>query len=201
MSKIRILAVVDYVEHVDIMENFLSEAGFEIKVTEERDQLLPQHINEYDLFLDYMHGGNLTDEQTESIKEFVKGGKALVGVHSAAVDKRSPKFIELLGGKYIGHSEEGLSEVQVIDTLHPITEGMGDFEIVDEIYKLEYKLNSFQVLIEGEVEGTVYPVCWIKEYGKGKVTFLSLGHGRQAFENENFQKLVIRMVKWATRAV
>lgn len=198
MDKIRILAVVDYVEHIDIMEDFLKKAGFFVDVTEDRDQLLPQQISEYDVFLDYMHGGKLTDEQTESVIEFVKDGNALVGVHSAAVDKKSPEFIELLGGKYIGHSDEGPSEVFLFDTIHPITESMEDFEIVDEIYKLEYKSNTFQVLIESEVEGTVYPVCWIKEYGKGKVTFLSLGHGRQAFENENFQKLVIRMVKWAT---
>ena len=53
--------------------------------------------------------------------------------------------------------------------------------------------------MEGEVEGKTYPVCWVREYGMGRVTFLSLGHGREAFENENFQELVVRCVKWASR--
>lgn len=198
MQKKRILAVVDYVDHIDIMEDFLKKAGFEVNVTEDRDQLLLDNINKYDVFLDYMHGGKLTDKQTESVKNFVKAGNALIGVHSAAVDKKSPEFTKLLGGKYIGHSDEGDSQVRVIDNVHPITEGMKDFKIIDEIYKLDYVPNSFQVLIQGEVEGTTSPVCWIKEYGRGKVAFLSLGHGPQAFENENFQKLVIRMVNWAT---
>jgi len=197
MQKNNILAVIDYVEHFDIMEDFLKDAGFEVCVTEVRDELLPENISKYDVFLDYMHGGKLTTEQTESVIKFVKSGKALVGIHSAAVDKGSPEFIKLLGGKYIGHSDEGNSEAKIVDTDHPITEGMEDFEIVDEIYKLDYVPNSFQVLIEGEVEGTNYPICWIKEYGRGKVTFLSLGHGKQAFESPDFQKLVIRMINWS----
>jgi len=197
MSKIKILAVVDYVQHLEIMRNFLEKAGFEIKITEDRDQLL-QNINEYDVFLDYTHGGKLTDEQTESVIKFVEGGKALVGVHSSAVDKVSPKYDKLLGGKYSGHSDEGKSKVRIVDPNHPITAGMKDFEIVDEIYKLDYEPNTFQVLMDSEVQGVVYPICWVKEYGKGKVTFLSLGHAEKAFENKNFQELVIRMVKWAT---
>jgi uncharacterized protein len=197
MGKIKILAVVDYVQHLEIMRNFLEKAGFEIKITEDRDQLL-QNINDYDVFLDYTHGGKLTDEQTESVIKFVEGGKALVGIHSSAVDKGSPKYDKLLGGKYYSHSEEAESEVYIGDTIHPITSGMKDFKIVDEIYALAYEPNTFQVLIDGKVKGVVYPICWIKEYGKGKVTFLSLGHGEQAFNNENFQELVIRMIKWAT---
>ena len=197
MSKIKILAVVDYVQHLEIMRNFLEKAGFEIKITEDRDQLL-QNINDYDVFLDYTHGGKLTDEQTESVIKFVEGGKALVGVHSSAVDKVSPKYDKLLGGKYSGHSDEGKSKVRIADPNHPITAGMKDFEIVDEIYKLAYEPNTFQVLMDSEVQGVVYPICWVKEYGKGKVTFLSLGHAEKAFKNENFQELVIRMVKWAT---
>jgi hypothetical protein len=199
MSKIRILSVVDYVEHLEIMRNFLEKAGFEIKITEDRDQLL-RNINDYDVFLDYTHGGKLTNDQTDSLIKFVESGKALVGVHSAAVDKGSPKYDKLLGGKYSGHSDEGKSKVHIIDSDHPITAGIQDFEIIDEIYKLDYEPNTFRVLIGGEVQGVVTPICWVKEYGKGKVTFLSLGHGEQAFNNKNFQELVIRMVKWATSA-
>jgi len=198
MSEIRILAVVDYVDHVATMEDFLKKAGFSVEVTEDRNCLLPQHIGKYDVFLDYMHGGKITDEQTDSVIEFVKGGKAMVGVHSATVDKQNPKFMKFLGGRYIGHSDEADSEVRIIDAKHPITEGMKGFRIVDEIYRLEYEPGTFQVLIEGQVGGTVYPVCWVKEFGKGRIAYLSLGHGQQAFENKDFQKLVVRMVNWAT---
>lgn len=194
----KILLVVDYVEHIEIMKDFLKNAGFEVEMTEDRDKLLPPSINGYDVVVDYMHGGTLTEEQTNSLKKFVSDGKALVGVHSATVDKKSPEFIKLIGGKYIGHSDEAPSKVRIVDREHPITKGIDDFEIVDEIYKLDYEPDTFHVLIEGDVQGATYPICWVKEYGKGKVAYLSLGHGQQAFENPTFQELVIRMVAWAT---
>lgn len=195
----KILSVVDYLPHIDIMEAFLQEAGFEVRVTEDRDSLLPDNIAEYDVFLDYMHGGLLNGEQTKSVVDFVASGKALVGIHSAAVDKRSPEFISLLGGKYTGHRDCMEAMVTIADKHHPITEGISDFSIVDEIYKLDYDPAPLHVLMEGEVEGKTYPVCWVREYDMGRVTFLSLGHGREAFENGNFQELVVRCVKWASR--
>ncbi|HGJ65012.1 TPA: ThuA domain-containing protein [bacterium] len=202
MSKIKILSVVDYVEHLEIMKDFLEKAGFDIEITENRNKLLPESINKYDVFLDYTHGGSLTEEQTQSIVSFVKNGKALVGVHSSAVDKGSVEFIKLLGGKYAGHSDEAKASVRVIDRGHPITVGISDFDIVDEIYKLsDCDTSTFTTLIESDVHGETHPVLWVKEYGKGKVAFLSLGHGAPAFNNPSFQALVIRMVKWATNTL
>jgi type 1 glutamine amidotransferase len=199
MRSIRILSVVDYVPHVDIMEGFLRKAGFDIKVTEDRNSLLPDSISEYDVFLDYMHGGLLNAEQTKSVVDFVAGGKALVGVHSAAVDKRSPEFMSLLGGKYIGHRDYMEAKVTIVDENHPITKGISDFSIIDEIYKLDYDPAPLRVLIQGEVEGEIYPVCWVREYGKGRVAFLSLGHGKESFENSNFQELVTRCIRWSVK--
>ncbi len=196
---IRILSVVDYVPHVDIMEGFLRKAGFDIKVTEDRNSLLPDSISEYDVFLDYMHGGLLNAEQTKSVVDFVAGGKALVGIHSAAVDKRSPEFMSLLGGKYVGHQDYMEAKVTIVDEDHPITKGISDFSIIDEIYKLDYDPTPLRVLIQGEVEGEIYPVCWVREYDKGRVAFLSLGHGKESFENSNFQELVVRCIKWSVK--
>ncbi len=197
MGKLKILTVVDYVPHVDIMENFLRDASFEVEVTEDRNSLLPERIAKYDVCLDYMHGGLLTEEQTKGLLDFVAGGKSLVGVHSAAVDKKSPEFIALLGGKYIGHEDYKEASVTIVDTEHPITQGIDDFSIIDEIYKLEYDPEPLHVLIEGVAGGITYPVCWTREYGEGKVAFLSLGHGPESFENPHFQELVIRCINWA----
>ncbi len=199
MSKIRILAVVRYLEHIEVMEHFLREAGFEIDVTEERARLLPQSIGEYDILLDYMQFGGLTEAQTQSVIEFVKGGKGLIGIHSAALPK-SPEYTELLGGVFTSYTPVVKVKVRVIDADHPISEGMGDFTIVDELYHVEYD-SSLRVLMNGEAEGMVQPACWVKEFGKGRVAYISLGHGREAFENENFQRLVVKTVNWATRRV
>ena len=196
MEKIKVLAVVDYVPHIEIMRQFLQNT-FEVEITEDRDSLLPERIAQYDICLDYMHGGVLNPDQTQGLIDFVDSGKALVGVHSAAVDKKSPAFIELLGGKYIGHEDYHETTVTIVDAEHPITQGIGDFSIIDELYKLEYNPEPLHVLIEGVAEGTTYPVCWTRQYGQGQVVFFSLGHGAESFENKNFQKIVIRSIQWS----
>jgi type 1 glutamine amidotransferase len=201
MTKLKILAVVDYVPHLEIMRKFLQEASFDLQITEDRNSLLKGPIAQYDVCLDYMHGGELNSDQTQGLIDFVAGGKALVGVHSAAVDKKSPDFIDLLGGKYIGHEDYHETTVKIVDAEHPITQGMSDFSIIDELYKLEYNPDPLHVLIEGVAEGTTYPVCWTRQYGKGRVVFFSLGHGSESFENKDFQRIVIRSVQWAAKQI
>ena len=201
METLKVLVVVDYVPHIEIMRKFLQDASFEVEITEDRDSLLPERIVQYDVCLDYMHGGELNPDQTQGLINFVSNGKALVGVHSAAVDKKSDDFIDLLGGKYIGHQDYSETTVKIVDTEHPITQGMSDFSIIDELYKLEYNPQHLHILIEGVLEGITYPVCWTRQHGKGRVVFFSLGHGPESFENKDFQKVIIRSIQWAAEQI
>ena len=44
------------------------------------------------------------------------------------------------------------------------------------------------------------PVAWKKEYGNGKVFYVSIGHDPDEFiDEENAWKLLTRGLKWATR--
>ena len=50
------------------------------------------------------------------------------------------------------------------------------------------------------IDGVVMPIAWKKEYGKGKIFFLTIGHDPDEFINEeNAWKLLTRGLKWATR--
>jgi hypothetical protein len=40
----------DYVDHLEIMRNFLEKAGFEIKITEDRDQLTQNISNHRSIY-------------------------------------------------------------------------------------------------------------------------------------------------------
>jgi len=41
---------------------------------------------------------------------------------------------------------------------------------------------------------------WVQHYGKGRVFYTSLGHGREAWTNPHFQRLVARGIYWAIGA-
>jgi type 1 glutamine amidotransferase len=40
------------------------------------------------------------------------------------------------------------------------------------------------------------PVCWVKEYGQGRVYFNNLGHNEQTWTNEAFLQSITTAVKW-----
>jgi len=71
----KILLVVDYVPHVDIMESFLKKAGFDVKVTEDRDALLPDNIA---IFLELQRNsrqhGNKSQPEGDRGPGFVRQG-------------------------------------------------------------------------------------------------------------------------------
>jgi type 1 glutamine amidotransferase len=38
---------------------------------------------------------------------------------------------------------------------------------------------------------------WVSHYGEGRMFYTGLGHGREAFNNPSFQRLVVRAMYWA----
>ena len=42
-------------------------------------------------------------------------------------------------------------------------------------------------------------MVWVQEFGKGRVFNTTLGHGQQAFDNPQFQRLVVRGLYWAAK--
>ena len=42
-----------------------------------------------------------------------------------------------------------------------------------------------------------YAISWCREEGKGKVFYTSLGHKKEVWEDERFQKHLVGGLKWA----
>jgi type 1 glutamine amidotransferase len=40
-------------------------------------------------------------------------------------------------------------------------------------------------------------IVWVREVGKGRVVYNALGHGKEAFENPAWQKLVVQSILWS----
>ena len=47
-------------------------------------------------------------------------------------------------------------------------------------------------------QGKTYPLCYVKNYGKGKVFYSGLGHDMRSFNNPEFQKILKRGLSWIT---
>ena len=138
----------------------------------------------------------------QSLLDFVRGGKGLVGIH-AATDcfYEWAEYGEMIGGYFDGHPWGGGDTVGVRldDPAHPLNaafRGRG-FKITDEIYQIKapYSRENLRVLLSIDPENTDmtkggmkrtdgdYAISWLREYGQGRVFYCSLGHNESTFWN------------------
>jgi type 1 glutamine amidotransferase len=144
-----------------------------------------------------------TPEMRAAVVAFVARGGGIVGNHGASV--ASPQWAEfgqILGATGASHREPTEKATLVVeDPTHPITlvfDGK-PFEYVDEFYRLAapYSRDKVRVLLsidpnatdmmQGRCYGQClrddndYPVAWIRQHGKARVFYTSLGHNPDPF--------------------
>jgi uncharacterized protein len=100
--------------------------------------LTPEYLSGFDGLM-LMTNGNLpfTEAQRAHLLEFVRGGKALIGAHCAALTLYDyPAFGDMLGG-YFRRSikQNAIGVLKVEDPTHPATKMLGgSWPVVDEFY-------------------------------------------------------------------
>lgn len=107
--------------------------------------ITPEYLAQYDGLM-LMTNGNLplTGAQKHAIVEYVRNGRALVGVHCAALTMYDyPEFGEMLGGYYRRSivptslvAQHKISVLKVEDPTHPATKMLGgSWPLVEEFYQ------------------------------------------------------------------
>lgn len=170
---------------------------FEVTFTENLDDL-KERIKKFDIIMQYTTGMQLTKEQENGLCDFVQNGGGYVGIHSATDSfKKSDRYWEMLGGRFAGHGG-GKFTVYIYDRDHPITKGLQDFEIQDETYSHNYHRNAQMRSLTRMNRGNErQSMSWVSSYGKGRLFYTGNGHGREAWTNPHFQRLVVRAAYWA----
>ncbi|MHC4204168.1 MAG: ThuA domain-containing protein [Planctomycetota bacterium] len=145
-----------------------------------------------------------TPERCKALMDFVKNGKGIVGIHAATDNFYDwPEAMEMMGGKFTGHpwTSGGTWAFKIDDPDHPLMaafEGKG-FKISDEIYRTDaplYSRSKQRVLMSLDMSDPttknangVRPsdddtgITWIKDWGKGRMFYCSLGHNNHIFWN------------------
>jgi len=203
-KKVLLLGNNDFPFHqIDMIAPILSEvmekAGFDVTLTQDLNDLEKERISAFDILLCYYTRGKLTQKQLEGLLSFVSSGGGFVGLHSAADSFRdTPEYLELLGGVFRSHPPHQIFHIEVADKEHPITKGISDFDIYDELYILYHDPKQYHLLLYCNWKSEKQPVAWTKEYGKGRVFYLSLGHTKEALTHPTFQEILLRGLRWVS---
>ena len=187
------------------------ENGWQVRTTHHCQRITAETLAKLDV-LAFATTGNLPfeDSQKQALLDFVKNGKAFVGIHNATDTFYNwAGYGEMLGGYFAGHPWHQEVNVIVEDTDHPATRMLGkSFKVVDEIYTFKnWDRNKTHVLMrldnasvdisKGNRPDHDYALGWCHEYGKGRVIYTALGHPDELWEQRWFLNHIAGCIKWA----
>ena len=184
--------------------------AFEIVVSDDMSIFNPETLKPFDAIC--FNNSNRMDfrdpAMRKSLMDFVRSGKGVVGIHAATTNFSSkgpvgsvdwPEAAEMMGGIFAGHywrSGQGEWAVKIDDPAHPLNaafKGKG-FKIADEIYMYKsFQKDNVRVLLSLDFsdpktasvkkDQTYVPISWVRDWGKGRVFYCSLGHDNHVFWN------------------
>lgn len=174
-----------------------------------------------------IHAVNAGLEFTDG-PEIVASGVRIPGLVKPTAESCAPRFMDLLGSRFLAHLPAQTMHIHVEDHDHPITRGLADFTLVDEPYMMT-PLGEQRVLLSARYKGTAHgyvlddweddsprPQLYVKDHGEGGVLYMPLGHAcgrldmqpmmdeapvvRGPWDDTAYQELLRRGLAWIARA-
>ena len=169
----------------------------------------PESLAQFDGVIFASTTGDLPLPDLDGFLNWIKSGKAFIGMHAATDTlKSSDAYVEMIGGHFAGHpwNAGGEHAFVVHEPGHPVTSMFADrFRWKDEIYQydLRYKPENLRVLVSLDMPASTpkepwhVPVAWVREYGKGRVFNTNFGHNDATWKEPMFQKHMQQGIAWA----
>jgi len=200
-SKVLILSKNDQYHKLEALGSMIVEwskelKNVDIKVSHENSVL--SELDGFDLCVLCITASDLiTERESQALADFVASGNKLLAVHSATViDEKNLLYIGIIGARFVTHSPYHEFPVKITDPEHPVTKGIKDFSISDELYVLDREPENAHVLASTVWDNKPQPMVYVKDYGKGKVIYIAMGHDEAAFNNPAYRGLIIQGMKW-----
>jgi uncharacterized protein len=187
------------------------------------EKMSPAALKNYDGIIFANTTGDLPLPDKQAFLDWIKSGKAFIGMHSATDTFRGhtplDPYTEMIGAEFQHHDQQ--AEVDCInqDPKHPACTPLpASWHLKDEIYLMNgFERNKVHGLLtldknpKDKAPGD-FPIAWCKMYGKGRVFYTSLGHREDvwdpntpaSFKRENskevselYQKHILGGIEWA----
>ncbi len=156
--------------------------------------------------------GDLPLPDGEGLVNWVKSGKAFIGMHAATDTlKQMQPYYEMINGSFAGHlwHAGGTYTFTNHEPSHPaVAMFPASFEWKDEIYQYShFNPESVRVLLSLDIAKTDphapyhVPVSWVRDVGAGRLFYTNLGHNPETWTNETYQKHITTGIRWALKMI
>lgn len=211
------------IPHANLAAQLMGEktGAFTATLSSDPAAISPANLQQYDaVYLNNTVGDVFdTPEMRAAFAAFVANGGGLVGNHGASVaSPQWTEFGEILGATGASHREPTEKATIIVeDPTHPVVRAFDGkpFEYVDEFYRLgpPYSREKVRVLLsidpiatdmmQGRCFGQClrddndYPVAWIRQHGKSRVFYTSLGHNPDVFWEPRMLAMFLAGIQYA----
>lgn len=165
--------------------------------------------------------GDLPLPDRQGFIDWVKSGKGFVGMHAATdTFPGFPPYIEMIGGEFKTHGAQVSVDIINQDSQCGACRHLPEsWTVFDEIYQLKnFERASVHGLLTldkhpNNKQPGDYPIAWLKQFGKGRVFYTSLGHREDIWSpdwkagtserknppevSEAYQKHILGGIRWA----
>ena len=144
----------------------------------------------------------MTVAQENAVVHFVQSGGGFLNLHnSMGLYPDNGPYLNLVGGRYIGHGPLERFRTEVVDANHPVTRGVKDFFTADEQHTPPYDTNKVHLLLRNRSDDgkVVAAAGWAYEPGQGRLCHLANGHTYEALTHPMYQLLMKNAVNWCLR--
>jgi type 1 glutamine amidotransferase len=141
-------------------------------------------LKQYDGVIFANTTGDLPLPDPQAFIDWVRSGHAFVGTHSASDTFHGfAPFVDMIGGEFRTHGAQATVDCLNQDPKHAACKHLpATWTVHDEIYILtNFTRSTVHGLLTLDKEPNKktpgdYPICWCKQFGKGRVFYTSLGH-------------------------
>lgn len=197
-----------------------AQAAYQEKLQQEMSKLSPENLAKVDGVIFANTTGDLPLPDKEGFIQWIEAGHALMAMHSAGDTFHGfPAYVSLLGGEFSGHGAQVGVDLIKMDPNHPATVGLPNpWELKQEEMYLfknydQKRVRDLWSMDKHPNEKTPghYPVSWVRQAGKGKVFYTSLGHREDIWDADpamkgrinppetakQFQQHILGGIQWA----
>ena len=169
------------------------------------EKLSAASLANYDAVIFANTTGDLPLPDHRAFINWIKRGGAFIGMHSASDTLHGYRpYVKALGGEFQTHGAQVTVDVINQAPDHPACEHLKKtWTLHDEIYLIKnFDRSKVHVLLALDKHPNTrapgnYPIAWTRPFGKGRVFYTSLGHRKDVWKNESYQKHILGGIQWA----